>query len=227
MRPATLSRTAAQRGAPGWRYLLGRLHLNVCFASFAEALAFVDHVGALAERYDHHPEIDLRYSRVHLAVSSHDAGGITNRDLRLADAVSGVVAVHGGTVEHAWLTEMEIAIDTMDQSAVKPFWKAVLGYVDDGEAAISDPARIGPSLWFQQLDQPNPIRNRIHLDVTVAHDEAEHRIGTAIAAGGRMVSAAAAPRFWILADADGNEACVCTWQGRDEREAELAGGPTP
>jgi len=37
----------------------------------------------------------------------------------------------------------------------------------------------------------------------------------ALAAGGRLVSDAAAPAFWVLADAEGNEACICTWQGRD------------
>jgi 4a-hydroxytetrahydrobiopterin dehydratase len=49
----------------------------------------------------------------------------------------------------------------------------------------------------------------------VPHDEAAGRIERALAAGGRLVSAERAPAFWILADAEGNEACVCTWQGRD------------
>jgi len=70
-------------------------------------------------------------------------------------------------------------------------------------------------VWFQQMDEPRPQRNRIHLDVTVAHDEALARIERALAAGGHLVSDAEAPAFWILADAEGNEACVCTWQGRD------------
>ena len=65
------------------------------------------------------------------------------------------------------------------------------------------------------MDEPRPQRNRIHLDVTVAHDEALARMDRALAAGGHLVSDAAAPAFWILADAEGNEACICTWQGRD------------
>ena len=47
------------------------------------------------------------------------------------------------------------------------------------------------------------------------HDVAEERIAAAIAAGGTLVSAARARAFWILADPEGNEACVCTWQDRD------------
>ena len=65
------------------------------------------------------------------------------------------------------------------------------------------------------MDAPRPQRNRIHIDVDVPHDEARPRIDAAIAAGGRLLSDAAAPAFWVLADPEGNEACVCTWQGRD------------
>jgi 4a-hydroxytetrahydrobiopterin dehydratase len=211
----TLTRAEAQERAPQWRLLLGRLMLSVRFPDFASALGFVDAVGAIAEEQDHHPEVDLRWGRVVLAVSSHDAGGITERDIRLAHAVDAIVDEHAGRVEPTRLTELEVAIDTLDAGAIRPFWAAVLGVEPDGSGALVDPVRRLPSLWFQQLDAPRPDRNRIHLDVTVAHDEAEARVAAALDAGGRMVSDAAAPRFWVLADADGNEACVCTWQGRD------------
>jgi 4a-hydroxytetrahydrobiopterin dehydratase len=211
----TLTRAEAQERAPQWRLLLGRLMLSVRFPDFASALGFVDAVGAIAEEQDHHPEVDLRWGRVVLAVSSHDAGGITDRDIRLAHAVDAIVDEHAGRVEPTRLTELEVAIDTLDAGAIRPFWAAVLGVEPDGSGALVDPVRRLPSLWFQQLDAPRPDRNRIHLDVTVAHDEAEARVAAALDAGGRMVSDAAAPRFWVLADADGNEACVCTWQGRD------------
>jgi 4a-hydroxytetrahydrobiopterin dehydratase len=211
----TLTRADAQERAPRWRLLLGRLMLSVRFPDFASALGFVDAVGAIAEAQDHHPEVDLRWGRVVLAVSSHDAGGITERDIRLARAVDAIVDEHAGRVESTRLTELEVAIDTLDAGAIRPFWAAVLGVEPDGSGALVDPVRRLPSLWFQQLDTPRPVRNRIHLDVTVAHDEAEARVAAALDAGGRMVSDAAAPRFWVLADADGNEACVCTWQGRD------------
>ena len=57
--------------------------------------------------------------------------------------------------------------------------------------------------------------NRIHLDVTVPHDVAEQRVAAALAAGGTLVNGERARAFWVLADPEGNEACVCTWQGRD------------
>ncbi|MBX9921972.1 MAG: 4a-hydroxytetrahydrobiopterin dehydratase, partial [Mycolicibacterium frederiksbergense] len=81
---------------------------------------------------------------------------------------------------------------------------------------LVDPAGRGPAIWFQQMNSPrHETRNRMHLDVDVAHDVAAARIAAALAAGGVMLSDHAAPAFWVLADAEGNEACVCTWQGRD------------
>ena len=75
----------------------------------------------------------------------------------------------------------------MDAERIRPFWLAVLGYTDvDGDAI--DPLRDGPGLWFQQMDEPRADRNRIHLDISVAHDVAEQRIAAALAAGGTLVS---------------------------------------
>ncbi len=55
--------------------------------SFASALAFVVAVGGLAERVGHHPDIDSRYHRVPLALTTHDVGGLTEQDFALAAAV--------------------------------------------------------------------------------------------------------------------------------------------
>jgi 4a-hydroxytetrahydrobiopterin dehydratase len=64
------------------------------------------------------------------------------------------------------------------------------------------------------VDAPRPQRNRIHVDVSVPHDQAEARVAAGIAAGGHVVSDRMAPEWWVLADAEGNEACVATWVGR-------------
>jgi 4a-hydroxytetrahydrobiopterin dehydratase len=110
---------------------------------------------------------------------------------------------------------LEIGIDALDAAAIRPFWRAVLGYADEAGGALVDPLGQGPAVWFQRMDAPRPQRNRIHLDVSVPHDEAESRISAALAAGGRLTYDKKAPAFWVLADAEGNEACVTTWQGRD------------
>jgi 4a-hydroxytetrahydrobiopterin dehydratase len=103
---------------------------------------------------------------------------------------------------------------------VRPFWKAVLGYTDEPgkhgpEDRLVDPLRQGPAVWFQRMSEPRPQRNRIHFDISVPHDEAPERLAAALAAGGRMISEEWAPSFWVLADREGNEVCITTWQGRD------------
>lgn len=59
--------------------------------SFAAAIAFVTHVGFLAEAANHHPNIDIRWNKVTLAVSTHDAGGLTAKDFALAAAADEVM----------------------------------------------------------------------------------------------------------------------------------------
>lgn len=57
------------------------------FRNFTQAMEFVNRVADLAESADHHPDIDIRYSKVTLGLSSHDAGGITDKDVALARAI--------------------------------------------------------------------------------------------------------------------------------------------
>jgi 4a-hydroxytetrahydrobiopterin dehydratase len=165
---------------------------------------------------------DIRADRAVLRLQSAAVGAVTGRDIRLAHEVSGALAARGlhTTTGRGSLQLMEIAIDALDIPAVRPFWKAITGYVDESgpsdlSAGMIDPMGHGPAIWFQQMDAPRPQRNRIHLDIDVPHDVAGARIDAALAAGGTLLSDQAAPAFWVLADPEGNEACICTWQGRD------------
>ena len=157
-----------------------------------------------------------------LRLQSAAAGAVTGRDIGLAATVSSALSARGRqlTPGSGAVQQLEIAIDALDIPAVRPFWKAITGYVDepgpsDLTDALIDPLGRGPAIWFQQMDAPRPQRNRIHLDLDLPHDAARGRIDAALAAGGRLVSDAEAPAFWVLADPEGNEACICTWQGRD------------
>jgi 4a-hydroxytetrahydrobiopterin dehydratase len=70
-------------------------------------------------------------------------------------------------------------------------------------------------LWFQKTDPHAEPRQRFHLDITVPPEVAQPRVDAALAAGGRLVSDAQAPAFTVLADAEGNKACICTALGRE------------
>ncbi len=212
----------------GWRYILGCLVTSVPVTSLVQAADAAARVVAACDGdADEHLWLDVRRGRLVITLQSLATASVTGRDLALARAVSTVVGglglrtdadVGGGGPRSMQL--LEIAVDALDIAAVRPFWKAVLGYEDEAgrsgpEDPLVDPLRQSPAVWFQQMDAPRPQRNRIHLDISVPHDEAHRRIQGALAAGGRLASDAYAPAFWVLADAEGNEACVTTWQGRD------------
>ncbi|HEX9188974.1 MAG TPA: 4a-hydroxytetrahydrobiopterin dehydratase [Vicinamibacteria bacterium] len=72
---------------PGWERRGSELRRTWTFPDFKGSMAFVDRVAALAEEADHHPDIDIRYSRVTLVLSTHDAGGLTARDFALAESI--------------------------------------------------------------------------------------------------------------------------------------------
>ena len=71
----------------GWRWDGHAIGKEFRFPTFRNAIVFVNRVAGLADELDHHPDIDIRYDRVHLRLSSHDAGGVTERDLALAQAI--------------------------------------------------------------------------------------------------------------------------------------------
>jgi 4a-hydroxytetrahydrobiopterin dehydratase len=80
---------AALRATPGWERAGAEIRRTYRFRDFREALAFVNRVGGLAEAAGHHPDIDIRYNTVTLALTTHDAGGLSAKDFALARAVDG------------------------------------------------------------------------------------------------------------------------------------------
>lgn len=213
--PLTSAAVTAAVDARHWRVVLRSLRAVLDTGDFTRAATFVARVAALADEHGHHPDVVLRYGRVVVTTNSHDVGALTSRDVELARAVSAIADELGLTGRPELVVAQEIAIDALDIPAVLPFWRAVLGY-DEGDGDLSDPVGVGPAYWFQQMDAPRPQRNRIHVDVTVGAEEAPARIEAALAAGGHLVTDAYAPAWWVLADAEGNEACICTWQGRED-----------
>jgi len=224
---ASVTRAEASRAVEhnGWRYVLGSLMTTVAAASLAQALdVAAAAAAACGPDADDHLRPSPKADRVDLELQSPDVSAVTRRDVDLSAAVTEAIRAlglettpggPGGSVQ-----KLEIAIDAMDIPSIRPFWRAVLGYTDEpGYAgptdALVDPTRQGPAVWFQQLDHPRPQRNRIHLDVSVAHDESDSQIQAAQAAGERPLDSARTRSSWVLADAEGNEVCVTAWQDRD------------
>jgi 4a-hydroxytetrahydrobiopterin dehydratase len=73
---------------PDWRLENGEIVQQRTFKDFVAAMAFVNDVAQLAEAAGHHPDIDIRYNRVRLALVTHDAGGLTSNDTNLAQKIN-------------------------------------------------------------------------------------------------------------------------------------------
>jgi 4a-hydroxytetrahydrobiopterin dehydratase len=90
-----LSDIEIQRGLgtlPGWSRKGDTLVKTYHFATFPDGIAFLARVATIAESMNHHPDVDIRYTKVHFALSTHDQGGITTKDFELAKAIEALAA---------------------------------------------------------------------------------------------------------------------------------------
>ncbi|GIH11108.1 hypothetical protein Rhe02_91750 [Rhizocola hellebori] len=202
----------------GWRFVLGVIRTCVPVGSLAEA---VEVAAAVCEpAAEGRLRLDLRDRWVILTLQTPDIIWVSPADIELAGRITAIVRGMGRDTTGESAQIMEIAIDAADIAAVRPFWKAILGYVDETAAGgptdpLVDPLGQRPTIWFQQMDPPRLERNRLHFDVCVPPDQAQQRMQAAIEAGGTLRYDAEAPAFWVLADVEGNEVCITTWEGRD------------
>jgi 4a-hydroxytetrahydrobiopterin dehydratase len=209
-----LTRTDASAAVTGlgWRFVLGEFRTFVLTGSLPLAA-----------------DVAARAAAVVLALQTAEVSWVTPHDADLARRLSAVAEEFRLSTQPGDANDteagpravqvIEIAIDAMDIASIRPFWQAVMGYAPEpghhgAEDPLVDPVGQSPCIWFQQMDEPRPQRNRIHFDVSVPHDQVHQRIEAAVAAGGKVVYDAEAPAFWVLADAEGNEACLTIWQGR-------------
>jgi 4a-hydroxytetrahydrobiopterin dehydratase len=205
--------TAAELDGTGFVHLDGVLYARYKTGDFESATVLVAQVAELADAQNHHPDISLGYGRVAFELSSHDAGGVTDRDIRLARGIHELADALGATAVDVRPQRHELAIDCVDADAVRDFWRVGMGYVElasGDDIDLVDPSGRGPKVWFQQMDPPRTERNRIHVDVYVPTADAEQRVADVIAAGGFLLTDEFAPDWWVLADVEGNELCVCT-----------------
>jgi 4a-hydroxytetrahydrobiopterin dehydratase len=207
-------------GVGDWRVADGGACAFFPTHSFAGGARLVQAISVIPGLGDHAPDVDLRPHGVfvRLFTTAPAPDGLSARDVEMARLISLAAQQLGLTAEPAEVQNVVVTIDALDISSVLPFWRAVLGYGDRNGGPVeelNDPHRRKPVVGFQQMDAPRPQRNRIHLDIWVPHDQAEARVAAAVAAGGRVVRDEMAPSWWVLADPEGNEACVATWIGTD------------
>jgi 4a-hydroxytetrahydrobiopterin dehydratase len=200
---------AAQDGAD-WVVLHGgatavfRVQSVAEAARLAEALAHVpglEGAGVLMTIAD--GQLTVRLTR--------DLWRLEERHVQLAHAVSAVAREHGAVADRTRVQEVQLAIAAPPDAIDVGFWRAVLGYAEMSDDNAVDPLGHGSTVWMQDLDPAKPLRHAMHVDVSVAREQAEHRLAAALAAGGRIVDDSNAPASWILADRAGNRVCIAAW----------------
>src|SRR5215472_733846 len=144
---------------------------------------------------------------------------LEERHAEVARAVSAVARGHGATADRTLAHEVSLAIAAQPDAIDVGFWRAVLGYAELADDNGVDPLGHGSTVWMQSLDPARSLRHAMHVDVSVAREQAEQRLTAAQAAGGRIVDGSNAPNAWILADHAGNRVCIAAWPDGASRPA--------
>ena len=129
--------------------------------------------------------------------------------IQLARAVSAVARSNGARSERASIQEVQLAIAAKPDDIDKPFWAAILGYTPLADDNIVDPLGHGSTVWMQELDAAKSLKHAMHVDVSVAREQARARLDAALAAGGRIVTES--NEHWTLSDRAGNRVCIAVW----------------
>ncbi len=206
----------AQLGLDDWRSMYGALEARFVTGDFATGVRLVAGIGDAVETTGHVPDVELRATHVDVLLTSHDMSGKTMRDVDLARRISALAADLGVASDPSAVQRLELALDTWDVDEIRPFWAAVLAMTESGGDEVVDRRRRVPTIWFQQCEPHDEPHQRFHLDIRVPPEVVEARIAVAVAAGGTVVSDDQAPRFWVLADPQGNKVCLCTHVTRSD-----------
>lgn len=200
-------------GVAEWRVLFWGAKTLFKTRDFATGAKLAAAIAEVAQSLGHAPLVDLRPDTVTVQVVTPGMG-LSDLDLELARRISFVAAQLGLAADPSAVQHVQLAMDVTDRPAVMDFWRAALAYVAVGDEDLVEPNFIGPSAWFQDKEYVPP-RNRIHIDVSVPHDQAQARIDAIVAAGGRILGDRYAPAWVSLIDIEGNVVDITTWQGRD------------
>ena len=203
-----------------WRVLFGAMTFYPT-ASYRQAAELAAAVAALVDEAGMPLLVDVRPAGVTV-----DTGKDQWEDERFGDLAGRAQAAARGmglAADPTRLRFVQVGIDAVDITAVRTFWRAVLGYELDPRQGITDlydPRRLNMPFFFQPMSADDEARreqrNRIHVDLFVPDDQASARIDAALAAGGRVVDDAHAPAWWTLADPEGNEVDIAVSVGREE-----------
>ncbi|MGO0575197.1 VOC family protein [Ornithinimicrobium panacihumi] len=209
-------------GTEDWRLVFAAVAAYPTLGT-EQALELAEATAALADEAGLALGIDLQPGLVVLD-SGKDLWEMVEGYEALAARVQAAARGLGLTADTGLPRFVQVGFDAVDIEGVRAFWAAALGYEQDPREDVTDlvhPHQLTMPVFFQPMDEGDherrAQRNRIHLDVFVADDQAQARVDAALAAGGRITYDAEAPAWWTIADPEGNEVCIAVSPGREER----------
>jgi 4a-hydroxytetrahydrobiopterin dehydratase len=217
----SISAFSQAEGTQDWRVLGDGACAFFRTGSFVESARLVEAIAPLAEQHDRPPDVDVRAGGVTVRILTLTAeyAGLTTDDLELAKAISSIARAQGAEADPDELQSLLVIVGAPRPDDVLPFWRTVLGYEprpDSPEEDLVDPAGRLTPIWLEGMQAARADGGgSIHLAIWVPPENAQTRIRSAIAAGGRVVRDTHAPAWVTLADPAGNECDVATVTGRD------------
>jgi 4a-hydroxytetrahydrobiopterin dehydratase len=208
-------------GTQDWRVLGDGATAFFRTSSFVASARLVEAIAPLADQHGRPPDVDIRSTGVTVRILTLTAeyAGLTSDDLELARAISAIAQEQAAEADTDELQSLLVVVGAPRPHDVLPFWRTVLGYEprkDSPQEDLVDPAGRLTPIWLEEMDAARADGGgSIHLAMWVPPENAQTRIRSAIAAGGRVVRDTHAPAWVTLADAAGNECDVATVTGRD------------
>lgn len=197
MNPLTATEFEQADGLADWRRLGTGASAWFDATSLTLGSQLTDRIAALVGAGDL-PDVDLRPTGVRVRIGAGAATDLTSADVELARGISAAARDLGLAADPAALQILGLAIDTTGRRALAPFWRAVLTYEPAGDDGLRDPSRRDPPVTFHDLQQPRPLRSRIHVDVVRAPE-------SVVAIKGEVGRESFGPYGVAVADDDGNE----------------------
>lgn len=176
--------------------------------SLAQIAEPVPALVAAAEASAVAPDIDLRPTALAVRVG-FDGDVLPAGVVQFARAVSAAAATLRAE-PHA-IQSIDVFVAQHEDADTRPFWAAVLGYVERGGTDAVDPLGRGPGIAVNPIGNGKRGRGRTHIDVHMSAETARARVDAALAAGGRLVDDAHAPAWWTLASPDNHGVDVAAW----------------
>jgi 4a-hydroxytetrahydrobiopterin dehydratase len=200
----------AAEGLEDWVVLHGGPTAVYRTASLAEAASLANAIAQIPELNGAHAQLNVVSERLTVRLT-REVWNIESEHIALARDISKVAASHGAVAEPHQVQEVQIAIAAKPDAIDLGFWRAVLGYEPMLEDNAIDPLGNSSVIWMQELEASKDLQHAMHLDVSVAKENAQMRVVAAIDAGGVLIDDSHAPAWWTLSDRSGNKVCIVSW----------------